>query len=188
MSRNLPVPNSASDKEIESMVENFDRMNQVVAELIKGNSPTQVARNLGLKYAQVHTILNNWRDLIQNDNGIRERAREALTGADQHYSMLIKEAWSVVEDAGQQGMVREKTAAIKLVADIEQKRMDMLQKAGVLENNELADQLLETERKQKILVDILREVTSDCPRCKQEVAKRLREVTGKVEVIQVNND
>lgn len=188
MSRNLPAPSSATDKEIDSMVENFDRMNQVVSELIKGNTPTQVARNLGLKYAQVYTILNNWRSLIANDSGIRERAKEALSNADMHYSMVIKEAWAVVDDAKTQGMIREQTAGLKLVADIEQKRIDMLQKAGVLENNELADQLLETERKQKILVDILREVTSDCPRCKQEVASRLKDVTGKVEVIRIDSE
>jgi hypothetical protein len=145
MSKSLvPSPNSANDKEIESMVENFDRMNKVVEELIKGNTPTQIARNLGMKYAQVHVILSNWRELIQGDNSIRERAKEALTAADQHYSMIIKEAWSIVEDSRNQGLIREQTSSLKLVADIEQKRMDMLQKAGVLENNEMADQLLET--------------------------------------------
>lgn len=189
MSKSLvPAPNSASDKEIETMVENFDRMNRVVEELIKGNTPTQIARNLGMKYAQVHIILSNWRELIQGDSSIRERAKEALSAADQHYSMVIKEAWSIVEDAKNNAQIREQTAALKLVADIEQKRMDMLQKAGVLESNELGEQLIETERKQQILVDILREVTSTCPRCKQEVAKRLSQVTGKVEVIQVNSD
>jgi len=47
----------------------------------------------------------------------------------------------------------------------------------------LADELLETERKQEILMSILKEVTSDCSHCKVEVAKRLSEVTGKVEPI-----
>jgi uncharacterized protein with PIN domain len=70
-----------------------------------------------------------------------------------------------------------------MIADVEQKRIDMLQKAGLLENNEMSAQLLETERKQEILMNILKEVTSECSHCKMEVAKRLSEVTGKVEPI-----
>jgi hypothetical protein len=61
----------------------------------------------------------------------------------------------------------------------------MLQKAGLLENNELADQLLETERKQEILVEILKSVTVSCDTCKFEVARRLSEVTGRVEPVDV---
>ena len=62
----------------------------------------------------------------------------------------------------------------------------MLSKAGVLENSELSEQLLETERKQKLLVEILRDVTATCDKCKYEVARRLSAVTNQVEVIQVD--
>jgi uncharacterized protein with PIN domain len=57
----------------------------------------------------------------------------------------------------------------------------MLQKAGLIENNEIADQIVETERKQEILVGILKEVIADCAHCRKEVSKRLSEVTGKAE-------
>ena len=147
------------------LADHFEQMNKVVAEFIKGNNPNQIAKQLALKPAQVTQLLNNWRELIQGDSGIKERAREALGAADQHYSMIINEAWNT---------------------DVEQKRIDMLQKAGVLEKNDMADAILETERKQEVLVGILRDVTSSCNTCKQEVARRLKEVTGKVEVINVD--
>ena len=76
-----------------------------------------------------------------------------------------------------------KVAALKLIADIEAKRIEMLNKAGVLEANSMADQIIETERKQAILVEILRDVTAKCQNCKWEVAQRLSEVTGRVEQI-----
>ena len=63
--------------------------------------------------------------------------------------------------------------------------MDMLHKAGVLEDNELASQILETERKQEILVGILKEVTADCDHCKVEVARRLSQATNRIEEIKV---
>jgi hypothetical protein len=59
----------------------------------------------------------------------------------------------------------------------------MLQAVGVLENNEIASQIAETERKQEILVGILKEVTAGCPKCKLDVAKRLSQITGIVESV-----
>jgi hypothetical protein len=79
-----------------------------------------------------------------------------------------------------------KTQALKLIADIEAKRIDMLNKAGVLENNSMADEILESERKQEILVGILKDVTANCDNCKWEVSRRLSSVTGKVEAVVIN--
>jgi len=100
--------------------------------------------------------------------------------------MLIKEAWKTLEQADAQDALPVKTQALKLIADIEAKRIDMLNKAGVLENSDLTDQILESERKQEILVSILKEVTANCDHCKWEVAKRLSEVTGQVEAVVIN--
>lgn len=168
------------------IADKFDKMNRVVEELLKGNNPTQIAKQLEMKRAEVLEVLDTWRGLIQSDQGIRERAKEALAGADQHYAMLIKRAWETVEQADINNQLNIKASALKLIADIEGKRIDMLQKAGLLENNEMATQILETERKQEILTEILRDVTSKCNHCKVEVARRLGEVTNKAEVIIIN--
>lgn len=165
------------------LVSQFDKMTRVVEELLKGSNPTQIARELEIKRSEVLEMLSLWRGMIQSDHGIRERAREALAGADQHYAMLIKRAWETVEQADVNNQLNIKAQSLKLIADIEGKRIDMLQKAGLLENNELSTQLLETERKQEVLVGILKEVTASCSHCKTEVAKRLSEVTGMVEEV-----
>jgi uncharacterized protein with PIN domain len=99
--------------------------------------------------------------------------------------MLIKEAWRTVEDADQAGQLAVKSGALKLIADIETKRIAMLQSVGVLENNEIASQIVETERKQEVLIRILKEVTAPCPKCKMEVAKRLSQITGVIESVPV---
>lgn len=168
------------------LADHFEQMNKVVAEFIKGSNVNQIAKTFQLKPMQVNQMLSNWRELMQGDTGIRERAKEALGAADQHYSMIIKEAWRTVEQADEQDALNVKAQSLKLVADVEGKRIDMLQKAGVLEKNEMAEQILETERKQEVLVGILRDVTSSCQHCKQEVARRLSEVTNRVEVISVD--
>jgi len=163
----------------------FDQMNRVVEELLKGNAPVQIARTLDLTRVQVNNHIDNWKNIVQDNGAIRERAKEALAGADEHYNMLIKEAWKTVEQADAQDALSVKSQTLKLIADIEAKRIDMLNKAGVLEDSSIAGTLLESERKQDILVGILRDVTSSCEKCKWEVSKRLSQVTGQIEAVDV---
>ena len=168
------------------LADHFDRMNKVVEELLKGNNPTQIASVTGFKRAEVLEYIDQWKEVVRNDSGARDRAKEAISGADQHYAMLIKEAWKTVEDADQSGQLNVKATALKLIADIEGKRIGMLQEVGLLDNQELASQVAETERKQDILVKILKEVTATCPKCKMEVAKRLSQITGVVEPVVID--
>lgn len=167
------------------LADHFDRMNKVVSELLKGNNPTQIAALTGFKRADVVELIDEWKQVIHNDTASRERAKEAISGADQHYAMLIKEAWKTVEDADQAGQLNVKATALKLIADIEGKRIGMLQEVGLLDNAEIAGQIAETEKKQEILVKILKEVTATCPKCKIDVAKRLSQITGIVEPIEI---
>jgi hypothetical protein len=165
------------------LADHYDRMNRVVEELLKGNSATQIASLTGFKRAEVISYIDEWKEVVRNDSTTRDRAKEAVSGADQHYAMLIKEAWKTVEDADQAGQLNVKATALKLIADIEGKRIGMLQEVGLLDNAELATQIADTERKQDILVKILKEVTAVCPKCKLDVAKRLSQITGVVEPV-----
>lgn len=168
-------------KEIE-LADHWERINRVVNEFLKGNTdPTNLAKITGFTRKDVVEYLNEWRGVVQSDRQVQMRAREALGAADQHYSMLIKEAWDVIEEATNTSNLAQKTAGIKLVADIQQKQIDMLQKAGVLENNEMAEKILETEEKQQILAGIIKEVVSECEVCKPKVMARLSDVTDKAE-------
>ena len=167
-------------------IDHFDQMNKVVEHLLMGSNPTDIARELGMKRVQVLDFIDEWKSLVRSDSGVRERAKEALAGADQHYAMIINRSWETVEQADSNQQYNIKTQALKLIADTEQKRMDMLHKAGVLEDNELANEVLEMERKQEILVKILKEVTADCDKCRVEVARRLSQVTNRAEEIRVD--
>ena len=165
--------------------DHFDKMNMVVSELLKGNSATSISAITGIQRKEVVELIDEWKSVVHNDTSTRERAKEAISGADKHYAMLIKEAWKTVEDADQSGQLNVKSTALKLIADIESKRIGMLQEVGLLDNAEIANQIADTERKQDILVKILKEVTAVCPKCKMDVAKRLSQITGIVEPIEI---
>ena len=173
--------------EIEPSI-HFDRMNKVVEELLKGNTPTQIATITGFNRKDVVELIDEWKSVVHNDSNIRDRAREAISGADQHYAMLINEAWKTVQQADVQDALNVKATTLKLIADIEAKRIGMLQSVGVLENNEIAAQIAETEKKQELLVGILKDVTAQCSHCKLEVAKRLSQITGVVEPVVIHSE
>ena len=167
------------------LADHFDRMNKVIEELLKGNNPTQIAALTGFKRAEVLGYIDEWKEVVKNDSGARERAKQAISGADQHYAMLIKEAWKTVEDADQAGQLNVKATALKLIADIEGKRIGMLQEVGLLDNVELANQIAETERKQEILIGILKDVSAEYPQVRKEIMRRLAQITGVVEPIEI---
>jgi len=165
------------------IVLHLEEVNKVASEYIKGNDESTIAKQLDIPRNRVVKLLNEWRGMVSNNEAIRARAKEALASADQHYNQLIKKAYEVIEDADLAANLGAKTNALKLILDIENKRMDMLQKAGLLENKELADQLLEQERKQEILLGILKDVVGGCDKCKYEVARRLADYGGADEAV-----
>jgi hypothetical protein len=167
------------------LVEHLDEVNKVVEEYLKGNDPTQISKDLVIPRQKVVAHINEWKQMASDNAIIRARAKEALAGADTHYNKLIQKAYEVIDDATTTANLPAKTSAIKLVLDIEAKRIDMLQKAGLLENKELAEEMLEIERKQDILVGILRDIASEYPQIRDEIMRRLSDVSKEREVITI---
>lgn len=175
--------------EVERLTEHLDQVNDVVAEYLKGANETEISKQLDIPRTRVVNYLNEWRGMIANNQAIRSRAHEALASADVHYNRLINKAYEVIDSSDQMtnaGALNTKTSAIKLIADMEAKRIDMLQKSGMLDNQELAEELAETEHKQEVLEGILKDVISDCNHCKSEVMRRLAEVADPDEAVVVD--
>lgn len=156
----------------------LEEVNAVATEYIKGMNETEISRELDIPKARVSSLLREWKQMASNSEAVRSRAREALAAADQHYGKLIKQTYEVIDDSNVNGNQSTKLSAIKLVLDIENKRIEMLQKAGLLENKELAEQLLETERKQELIMGILKDIAAKHPQIKNEILTRLSEVSG----------
>lgn len=169
-------------------VEHLDQMNKVVAKYLEGNDETRISKTLNLPRQKVVAFLNEWRGMAANNAAIRERAREALVAADTHYSKLIGQAYEVIDDATTSANLPAKNAAIKLVLDIESRRIDMLQKAGLLENKELAEEMMEIEHRQEILMNILKDIASEHPEIRDKIMRRLSDAAKETEVITVVHD
>jgi hypothetical protein len=169
----------------QKIVEHLDEVNKVVEKYLAGNDPTQISKELALPRQKVVAHIKEWQHMASDNAAIRARAKEALVGADTHYSKLIQKAYEVIDDATTSANLSAKTSAIKLVLDIEARRIDMLQKAGLLENKELAEEMLEIERKQEVLVEILKDIASEYPQIRDEIMRRLSAVSKEREVITI---
>jgi hypothetical protein len=176
-----------SNTEID-LVNHLDEVNRVVEEYLKGNDATKISKTLNMPRTRVVAHLNEWKAMASANDAIRARAKDALVGADAHYTKLIKQAYEVIEDATTSANLTAKTAAIKLVMDIEARRIDMLQKAGLLENKELAEEMVEIERRQEILVGILRDIASTHPEVRDLIMQRLSVIAKEGEVITIVHD
>jgi len=172
----------------DNLIEHLDKVNRVVEEYLKGNEPTQISKELDIPRQKVVAYIREWRQMASDNAAIRARAKEALVGADTHYNKLISKAYEVIDDATTSANLSAKTSAIKLVLDIEARRIDMLQKAGLLENKELAEEMLEIERKQEVLVGILKDIAMEHPEVRDKIMRRLSEVSKEREVITIVND
>ena len=169
-------------------VDHLDQMNKIVSKYLEGNDPTKISKELDIPRQKVVSYLNEWKMMASNNAAIRERAREALVAADTHYNKLIGQAYDVIDEATTTANLSAKTTAIKLVLDIESRRIDMLQKAGLLENKELAEEMIEIEKRQDMLVNILKDIASEYPEIRDKIMRRLSDASRENEVITVVQD
>ena len=173
-------------KEID-LVKHLDEVNKVASEYLKGTDTAQIARDLDIPRNRVMSLLNDWRKMAANNEAIHARAREALAGADQHYSHLIKKAYEVIESADMSANLNAKTTSIKLIADIEAKRLDMLHRAGLLDNKEIAEELARMEEKHQVLINILKEIAGNHPEIRDEIMKKLSDASNPGEVVIIDD-
>ena len=166
--------------EEQQLVQHLDTVNKVVGEYLKGNDPTKISKQLDIPRTKVTALIKEWQTMASDNSAIRARAKEALAAADEHYSRLISQAYEVIEEATTTANLGAKTNGIKLVMDLESKRIEMLQKAGLLENKELAEEMLEIERRQEILVQILKDIATEHPEVRDKIMRRLSDASSKL--------
>jgi NADH:ubiquinone oxidoreductase subunit E len=174
----------------DKLIEHLDSVNKVVEKYLAGSDPTQISKELAMPRQTVVAYISEWRQMAADNAAIRARAKEALVGADTHYSKLISKAYEVIDEATTTANLNAKTQGIKLVMDLEKTRIDMLQKAGLLENKELAEEMIAIEERQEALIQILKDIASEYPEVRDEIMRRLSRISknSSETITIVNND
>ena len=165
----------------------FEEMQQVVELYIKNVNPTSIAKQLGIRRVDVLQHVEDWKNSAVGTEVMKDRVEELVATMDEHYSMLIQKAYEVIEEVDRpeeedpdgkrketmtrSQMLSQKMNAIKTIADLEAKRIDMLQKSGLLEAADMGDQLAEMEEQYERVMSILREHL--CDECAPKILSAL---------------
>lgn len=165
--------------------ERFENMELVAEWKFKGYNDTQIAKQLAIPRKDVKVLWQDYQTALSNDAEARDMARDHLFQMVKHYDSLIKKFYELVDEIDtlsfNHQVAGQKNATLKSIAELEAKRLDLLQKAGLLESAELGDELAEMEEKKDILVSIIRD--NLCDACRAKVASKISEVTGQAEPV-----
>lgn len=170
--------------------ERFEIMEKVANLRMQGISDTAVAKQLNLKRKVVVELWEDYREALSKDSESRDRARDALHVMVEHYDRLIKRYYDLLADLQNEifnhQVAGQINSALKQIGELEAKRLDAWQKAGLLDGTEMGNQMAEMEEKQQILISILR--NDLCPECRLAVVEKLQKVTQVVEAVVVYPD
>lgn len=167
----------------------LEMMDKVAVRLLKGKSELAIARDLGIKRVEVIRYAELWKEQLRNSD-TAEAARDHLNMMVKHYDRLIEKSYEVYRNlefmSFDEKVAAQMNTTLKNISEYESRRVDALQKAGLLEGAEMGDEIAAMEQKHEIIIKILREDL--CPVCKPMVMSKLKAVTGKVEAHQVEDD
>jgi hypothetical protein len=160
----------------------FEEMYEVVKLWSQNKKEGEIAKELGIRRVDVLDHLDNWRKSAVGSEAMKDRVEELITTMDEHYSLLIGKAYEIIEevDTPREGrketmtrsqMLNAKKGALDLIAKLEKDRIDVLQKSGLLEIDNLGDELAAKEEQIQFIMDLLEE--NLCDRCNSLIMGRL---------------
>lgn len=173
-----------------SNLPSWDEIEKVASLKNKGWTDAAVAKSTGLLRKEVKSLYQHYRELLVNDGEARDRAIDMLNVMIEQYDVLIKEHWELISKIRNESFddkwSAQEAKVMAQVGDLIAKRMDMVQKAGILEATEMGDEYAEIEEKANLLISILR---SDlCNDCRKRVQHKLQVATNQVEAVVVYPD
>jgi len=175
-----------SSQELE-IQDRYDRMNQVVQAHVEGLTETQIAKRLGFKRAEVVGFLDEYKEYAKDNKMLQDRAFEVVHDYDQGQNRVISEAWELHSEAKDAGDMKLQATIQKNIADMQSKRVEVLQKVGMYAAMDMGDQIAEQEEKIQILMQLLKEIKEEHPEVAIKIAKALTKVSGEPETVMVHD-
>lgn len=166
----------------------YEEMHKVVTLHLEGRNPTYIAKSLNIRRADVLNYIEEFKQIAKDDDLLHARAKEVVHEFDQQHNRITAGLWEVVEESEQKGDLKTRATALKSLSDISAKRVEVLQKSGLLSDAALGDEMAQVQEDQEKLVAILREVTAKCNHCKFAVAERLGEIYKTAVPVPVDSD
>lgn|ERR1044072_2175399 len=153
----------------------YVNLNRVTELWLTGETnATTIAKRLSLPRKDVLDYIQAWKEIARNNQNIKDRAAEALTAMDKHYDLIIKGLWEVIKDPTVD--LKTKAGTLKNAADVEAKRQETLQKAGLYDDAGIAEELVKMEEYVDGIKNVLFSVIKQFPETKIFIMEQFSKV------------
>lgn len=173
--------------DIEKANKLYEERDKVVELYLKSQKEATISRSLGIPRKEVNAHIAAFKMFAKDNVLLQERGQQVVQEFDHQQDYIIRELVKAVEEADMAGDYKTKGVLLKTLHDVQKGRVDTMQKAGMLSDAAMGDELAAMEEKHEILIGILKKVSAGCNRCKMEVARELAKVTGKPEPVVVDS-
>lgn len=165
------------------IIRHQEEQEKIVSLYARGVSLSDIRKQTGLDRKRIEQHLAEFRDFARNDKYMLARSREIVLTVDQHYSHIINQYYSAIEEADMGNDYKAKMSGLSAVAKIESDRVEFLRKAGLVAESHVGDMVAAAEEKQEILIGILKNISAKYPEVAMEITNELSKVTGEVQAV-----
>lgn len=162
-----------------------ERKLMVVRLYAESRDKNYIQSQTGVPPAAQKKIIAEFNEYSRNDLYTQQRGREIVGQVDQHFSSLISQLYSVVDEADMNSDYKIKASTLKMIAELEAKRVDVLQRAGVLSAQSVGDEVAQTAIKHKKILDLLKSIAAKDKNIAREIAEGIADIEGQVISVRV---
>ncbi len=164
------------------MTTSVERINLIerASELhLKRYKYSEIARELDITPAYAKALVDDYKQLVreraQSDPDVLDRLLENTLEMLDSVEIIEKEIWETYQKAKDFEMISQQNATLKNAMDIAEKRAKLLQLMGARADSGSTARLQKAERVNQIVSGVIKEIVSQCPRCRQEAQVKLAE-------------
>src|SRR5690349_7970055 len=138
----------------------YEKMHEVVTHHLEGRNATWIAKTLNMRRTEVQGYIEHFNQVAKSDEMLRDRAQEVVHEFDEQHNRIIAKMWEVVREAELKGDLKTQSSSVKALSDITAKRVEVLQKSGLLSDAKIGDEMARMEEEHEQLIAILKDVTN----------------------------
>lgn len=160
----------------DEMHDDYEKNMQVIKMHSQGKTPQEIHSATGIPLRIQKQVREEFSKFVQSDAYSQKRAKETVAYLNTHFEELNRRLYDLLGEAENDGDLKLQREVLKQIADTESMKVKTLQQAGLISQNGLGEELAEMERRQQIIIDLLKDVRKKYPEAAKYIEQRLRDI------------
>ena len=168
-------------------IRDIDKTLEVGTEYLKGKSTNEIVRATGYTRGEVEKHTLAYKELMKqtakHNVQLADRLEITLEEVLNHYDIITKSAWENKEEAEQNGDVKSVNTALRLIADLQKTKFQLVEAVQEGVDADLLAELEETSRQHDLIKSVLLGLKDKFPEAFKWVRNEMSSVMEDVEVM-----